>query len=440
VHFPLVLFGLEFGPHSALGGAALLVAVGTLVLALLTLAFVSRSVERSEGVGSWGLRLPLWQIGAVWVLAGILPIAWAASLWSAYYYCFALCGVGVLVAGAARARLTPWLAALFICVAAGSLWARQSLSYGVGNSPWTWSSHISDAYIARSQRYVQGFNHSLRTALPTVTPRTTFFFGRVPGAIAWQTADGPYVRWAYRDSTLRSYYLSELTDDKLARGPVNLFIAEGDTLRNVSEDGPLIWGEAFRAAVQGDLAVARGYLTYAAGLGHAHALEIYLLAWVLEDSRDHAAARTALAMLDMRPHGGTGDLSGGAAPPEGIGAPADLRRAEERVAAEPWSADAHGVLADLYIHNRVNAQRAMVEAYAARLLEPGNAWNWRRWAYTQAAWGEATGALRSIDRYRALSARSPVDDPGLQRLEAALRRTQKVVDANGEVKLNPSPF
>jgi hypothetical protein len=98
------------------------------------------------------------------------------------------------------------------------------------------------------------------------------------------------------------------------------------------------------------------------------------------------------------------------------------------------------MLADLYIHDRVNAQRAMVEAYAARLLEPGNAWNWRRWAYTQAAWGEATGALRSIDRYRALSARSPVDDPGLQRLEAALRRTQKVVDANGEVKLNPSPF
>lgn len=439
-HLPVVVFGLEIGPHSPIDLASVAIAAGVLGLALLGLASVSHIAGSHPLPSRQALRLPMWRIGAVWILAGVLPIAWAASLWSAYYYCFALCGLGLLGAAVARGRHPRWVVALLVCMAAGSLWTRHALVYGIRTSPWTWTSHVSDAYIARSQGFVNGFDRSLRKALPSVPSHSTLFFGQVPGAIAWQTTDGPYVRWAYRDSTLRSYYLSELTDDRLNRGPVYLFIAEGDTLRNVSEDGAILWGQAFRAALQGDLAASRGYLKYAVGHGQAQALSIYLLAWALEGSRDHDAARTALAMINMPPSEAPGDGSVGPEVPQPRDSSEALALAERRVARDPWSAAAHAALADLYIHDRASGQRAMIEAYAARVLAPSDAWNWRRWAYTQAAWGEAIGALHSIDRYRQLSRGHPIADPGADRLEAALRRIEKGVNANGEVELNPSPF
>src|SRR5262249_12805397 len=50
-----------------------------------------------------------------------------------------------------------------------------------------------------------------------------FFFGGLPQFASFQVADGPLVRGAYRDSSLRGYYLSELSRERLARGPWAVF-------------------------------------------------------------------------------------------------------------------------------------------------------------------------------------------------------------------------
>ena len=50
---------------------------------------------------------------------------------------------------------------------------------------------------------------SLKRAVPRPAPRTTFFFSGVPEASSWQVLDGPSVRWASRDSSLRSDFTYE---------------------------------------------------------------------------------------------------------------------------------------------------------------------------------------------------------------------------------------
>ena len=51
------------------------------------------SWKHGEGLGSAGMRAE--GVGLVWALAGTVPVAAVAVLWSAHYYLFAMCGVAL---------------------------------------------------------------------------------------------------------------------------------------------------------------------------------------------------------------------------------------------------------------------------------------------------------------------------------------------------------
>ncbi len=71
------------------------------------------------------------------------------------------------------------------------------------------------------------------------------FFANVAVSSGWQTADGPLLRWAYRDSTLRSYFLTQFTKERAARGPVFFFAVLGDSLCDRTSDPRLLPSFAF---------------------------------------------------------------------------------------------------------------------------------------------------------------------------------------------------
>ena len=101
------------------------------------------------------------------------------------------------------------LAARVAALGWGSASARSLDEFADGRTPWTGRSHVNAFYIDRATRQVDRYLASLRRAYPTLAHTTTIFFGGLTGNVAFQTADGPLVRWAYRDSSLRSYYLSD---------------------------------------------------------------------------------------------------------------------------------------------------------------------------------------------------------------------------------------
>src|SRR5206468_7712041 len=111
---------------------------------------------------------------------------------------------------------------------------------GAELGPWTSQSHITPYSIRRSLHYTGRYLADLRRARPVVSPRTTFFFAGIPGSVMFQVGEGPLVRWVYRDSTLRVYFLHELSLERAARGPLAFFVAEGESLHDRSSDPQLL--------------------------------------------------------------------------------------------------------------------------------------------------------------------------------------------------------
>jgi hypothetical protein len=108
--------------------------------------------------------------------------------------------------------------------------------HALGRGAWTTWSHVNGTYLERGTRSVERYLGHLRAARPTLPPRSTLFFGGVPGAIAFQTADGPLVRWAYRDTSLRSYFLNSFDRAKAGRGPNLFFEVRKDSLVEVTAE------------------------------------------------------------------------------------------------------------------------------------------------------------------------------------------------------------
>jgi hypothetical protein len=379
-------------------------------------------------------------VGLCWIAIASLPIVVVVKLWSAYYYAFAVCGFGIVLGD--LLRKTSWIgaSAVVASVLVGSASARQVATYGVPIDAWSSSSHINTAYVSRSEQYIHGFDPSLRRALPVVPAKTTFFFANVPGSIAWQVADGPYVRWAFRDSTLRAFYLSDLTEDKLGRGPVFLFVAEGDTLRNVSHDRSVVWGLALRAMLQQDMSVFRGALTYYLSQFPDDTQARYALAWGFVIDRDFANAEGLLRSIGIHARPGqfgesyVSDVANAIARSDTASAVQQLGAV---IAVVPYDQRAHSLLADLSLRSPTHRQRGILEAFASVAIAPENPKSWRRWAYVQATSGEIIGALHSIERYKQLDPTQARTDTLTLRMETALRRVSENAPSKGQVSLRP---
>jgi hypothetical protein len=189
----------------------------------------------------------------------------------------------------------------------------------------------------------------------------------VPSA-AFQAADGP-LRWAYRDTSLRSYYLTHFRLEDAQRGPVFFFLASGGTLHEV----------------QGADSLQR----IAVGLLLSDAPAAARDVWRLEYARDPAAGTAyRLAWMELslgRPDSARVWLERGGATPDAGPAP-EVRAAYERVTAgdtaraiaiasegvlrHALDPGVHALLADLLLVHQGVGDAAVIESHAARVLAP----------------------------------------------------------------------
>jgi len=431
-HLPQVLLGVETGPLARLDVSRAVAACACAAIAACALFVGAQSNDRGDDHVQAGL------LGAAWIAIGVLPVIVVAGIWSDYYYAFAVCGVGCLAGAWARTR--PWRVSLglVLIVLAGATFARQREAIGVPIGAWTGRSHIDASYVFRSECIGRGMLASLKRAVPRPGARSTFFFSGVPGSISWQVGDGPYVRWAYRDSSLRSYWLSQMTEERVARGPAYLFRAQGDTVFNIGTDRGVTFGTATRALLQGDLEVARGALRYHLEQWPNDTYPRSVLAWMAAAEGDIHLRDEVLGTAGFVPD--TARASAEISSARELLANGDTLAARQALGqalfADPFDVRAHAAFADLAFGDPKGRARLIVESYAVLALAPEDPIAWRRWAFVQAYFGEVAGALHSLDRYRALAPDGARADRGSALLERELRRRLPYAAGGGQLILD----
>ena len=374
-----------------------------------------------SGVGSRaGLRAEV--VGVVWALAGTAPVVAVAVLWSAHYYLFAMCGVALALGAWLARQPVGWTLAVVGLIAWGSASARGVEEFALARSPWTPQSHINRYYIERSGRIADAYVGSLLRACPTLPPRSTLFFAGLEGNIAFQSGDGPLIRWAYRDSRMRSYYLTSFTREKARRGPLYFFVASGDTLRELERGPDLLLDVAFSMIISDQPEGARDALELHAERDTASHRAEYWLTWARWACGDTLAALESLRRAGIEPSSRTATerpralaaVSAG----DTLGA---LWIMQSAVWAAPLDAAAHGLLADLLLVRQHEDPEGAVEAFAARLLAPGDPTMWKRWGMVQLDRGRYLEALRSLERCQALGDPQAAKDSEVQGWVEGLR-------------------
>ena len=369
------------------------------------------------------------RLGLLWAFLAIVPVAAVTTLWSAYYYLFAICGVALALGAWLASRPRAWALAAIALLSWGSASARSLEEFAEAKMPWTAQSHINRLYIERAVRYVRRYLEDLKRQRPELPPRSTLFFAGLKGSIAFQAADGPLVRWAYRDSSLKSYYLTSFSLDKARRGPMFFFTASGDSLHEMEGPG-LLHRIAFSMLVTDQPAGARDALLLERQRDPTSRQVIYLLAWAQWAAGDTAAAVNALRAANITPDGGpvaeTAQALAAVSSGDTLGA---IRIIEQALERHGLDAGAHGLLADLRLMRDPDLASGAVEALAARLLAPRDPYAWRRWGMVQAHRERFLEALTSFDRYFRLGGAAVAGD---QEAKAWVARIRSMVPGGGE--------
>ncbi|HKQ57269.1 MAG TPA: hypothetical protein VJY35_05330 [Candidatus Eisenbacteria bacterium] len=415
VHLVHVTLGLEWrGAFTAVGSFAPAWIPLVLVVAAVILAggWRGRSAE---------LRAAL-IAGVIWALAATAPLIAVAATWSAYYYLFALCGVG-LVLGALVARAPRALAAVVvIALVLGSQSGRQSMEFTTGRGAWTWQSRINRAYVDRATTRIARYLEDLKRQRPTVPPRTTFLFGGIPAFLAWQSADGPLVRWAYRDTSLRSYYQSDFKLEYARRGPVFFFIVDQDSLKEEAKDPRQLRGIALRLMLDDRYDVALDVLTWLSEL-EPRSLDVkYFRAWIGWAMGDSVSAYRLIQEVGLPPVRGLSPEAEAAerqlAVGDTIGAMVRLAKAIERF---PFDPRLHALSADVRLGHEPRDPQGRIEALAARVLADDGP-TWLRWGIIQAGDARHRQAVRSLERAMALGIHDPAREEQVRAAIAQLKR------------------
>ncbi len=398
-----------------------------------------KSADARVSPGPW----PVVRTGLLWALAGALPVVAVAPLWSAYYFLFALAGVGLALGAALASRPAPLAAAAVLALGLASNEARGLQEFATAPSAWSGQSHVNRFYLERGMSVISRGIADLRRQMPKPEPRTTVFVAGLPSFAAFQVADGPLVRGVYRDSTLRGYYLSQLTRERLQRGPWRLFFykpALGQLVDETHTPGVLL-STALGMVLNGQIDVAEAALQAAASNGEPDMGHRYVTAWVAYDRGDRArvpqllresgrtpAAGAEVAVRDIRARLGARDT---------LGAIIALRSALVQHALDPAL---HAIAADVLLTREDTRSEGEVEAYAARLLTPDDPLAWRRWAQALTAENRPDLAITALDHYRGLGPALWDRDTAAQRLRALLERVRPGGDlAQRELKRELKP-
>lgn len=189
-------------------------------------------------------------LGLAWALLAAMPVAAVASIWSGYFDLLAVAGLAV-AASAALSRAPGSIAALAVAVlVVGQQGARALPGFALERSPWTSASHVNRAYVERSNAEVSSLLSSMRRSRPTLPMRATIAFAQLPVSSGFQMGDGALLRVAYRDTSLRSYFLGDLDPAAAAaRGPILFFALEGNTLIDHTRDPMVLESFAYSMMV-----------------------------------------------------------------------------------------------------------------------------------------------------------------------------------------------
>ena len=359
--------------------------------------------------------LALWT-GAAWALAGALPVSAVASIWSAYFYLFALCGVALFL-GALAARL-PRVAALALValLAWGSENGRQLDEFATGPGAWSVESHVNRLYIDRAMSRLRRLLSTLKREYPSLPPRSTVFWSGVPSFLAWQVADGPLLRWAYGDSSLRAYYLSAgFTLERAGRGPVHFLQVSGDSIKDLTRLPRYYKEMALSMVLAEKFESALAAITLDLQRDPNDTVTKYWLALVRLANHDTVGVPRLLVEAGVNPRVGPAPglalIHDRAAAGDSAGAKTLAVKAVTDYALDPA---AHGILADVLVGHLSENAACVLEALADRVMAPGDPVAWRRWAYIQGISRRYIEAYASIRHYFAIGgAAAAADSPAV---------------------------
>ena len=431
-HFFQTLAGLEWGTEGWMSGwKAPPWGPTLLAAAAVWISHGDKTAASSRGDPPRSRhRIPGLEPGVLWAFCGLLPVAAVAPIWSAYYYLFALCGaalaIGALCARAPErlARIVPFAAIVLAATLSARASAREEFAMAPG--AWTTQSHVTRFYVERSTRLVAGLLDQLRRAHPKFPPRSTLFFGGVPANLGWQVGDGPLIRWAYRDSSLRSYFIADFSRAHAERGPTYFFDVVGGRLTELWAGRSPYEELALNLLLDDRLAGSRDALAFQLASRQAEPHDRYLMVWLNLANGDQGSAMRRLAELgmstDMNP------VPEARAILETFNQHGDTLRAttqiREGLRHHPFDPGAHALLADLLLAARLESSEGIIEAFAARVLAPDRPSMWRRWAQLQLLTMRYRQASASLDRYFELAGAEARDDTEAVRWRDELRRAR----------------
>lgn len=440
-HLLQVAVGLEFrlgkSPFGHWSAGALLPAGLAVAAGFLAMRGQGRRVRAVPGAE----RRTMLVVGLAWAAVGTLPLSPVMPIWSAYFYLWALCGVAVLLAVAIvslpRAVGIAGLGALVLLSAE----ARGLDEFAIRDDSWSRQSHVDRFYLERSLTTIARYLHDLRAARPTLPHRSTVFYGNVPMSIGWQTANGPVLRWAYRDSSLRSYYYSEFTRERAARGPVFFFAAEKGGLVDHSGSPDVLIAFGTSMAMAGKERQALDVLDMVQAVGdHARFVRAWRgwLRWDLGDTIGGARELEAAGMHPARGHPADAEARVQAAP-DSMRRALVLAQMRNQAALDPW-VEARLVPALLAIQH---PYEAVLSAFAFRVLAPDDPNAWRSWAIVLRQSRDYEPGLAALDHYIAMLAargeRNPDAESDRVLLERAIRGDLAAAALRGDTAAATAP-
>jgi hypothetical protein len=433
-HLLQAAVGLEW---PRLWGSGLVVPPPALILAAVALITASGAEDstapgaedstapgraREPGVAGSGRARAALRGGVAWALLGALPVAVVADNWSAYYYLFALCGVALAVAAWAASR-PAWVGLVLVLALGWTSHQTRSLEeFATAPGAWTLESHVNRHYLERGMSMARSFLEQLRESRPQVPHRSTLFFAGMPIQVAFQTADGPLIRWAYRDTSLRSYFFGQFRMASAERGPVFFFrVTNGRLNELVGRDSLERIGDGL--LLSEELVASRDVHILAVRAIPAQFSLRYRLAWIQGALGDSAAMRLGLKACALPLTAGPTPEIAAAREMVARGDTAGARSLVwQGVLRHPLDPAAHSYLAQLDVTRDDLLESCAVEAFAARVLAPEDAIAWRCWGIVQAVKGRPGLAQAALERYLALGGEAARADTQVARFLAEVRR------------------
>jgi hypothetical protein len=409
-HALQVALGLEWSAANPLPALAHPEIGVPLVVAAIAAWVAARSASPSRRV---------WIVGAALAVLGTLPVIAVASIWSAYFYLLAMAGIGLLL-GALVGRWPVASALAVLLLGFGSANARLTDEFATANGAWTPLSHVNRFYLDRAMTRISRYLAQMKSQEPTLPHSSTLFFGNFPSFLGWQSGDGALVRWAYRDSSLRAYYVSGFTRERAARGPYYFFITQNDSVTEMKNHEALLQDLWYTRFISRDWTHALDLLQIDSTQTDRPGLTYLWLAWTEFALGDTARAFPVLRGQELNPaRGPSPELSTIDAALAARDTSDALRILAGALARHALDAKLHDRLSDILILKPNGLFLGGLESSLTTVLDSSDARAWHRLAIVQLLGNGPYDAKRSMDHYFALggsAARADTSALSLERL------------------------